>query len=80
MARSTPLTPDVAREAIETSSCSSPAKGFDFEPGVMPSRRGPHTTCGSRVIMLHRWRRRAIGVDAVYYSPDGTALGLPAPR
>jgi len=75
MARSTPLTPDVAREAIETSSCSSPAKGFDFEPGVMPSMRGPHTTCGSGVIVPRRWRRRAVAVDAVYLrcSPDGTA-------
>jgi hypothetical protein len=54
--------------------CRGPA-GFDFEPGLMPSKRGPHTTCGSRVIVPRRWRRRAVAVDAVYlrYSPDGTA-------
>jgi hypothetical protein len=54
--------------------CRGPA-GFDFEPGVMPSKHGPHTTCGSRVVLPRRWRRRTVGVDAVYvrYSPDGTA-------
>jgi hypothetical protein len=41
----------------------------------MPSKRGPHTTCGSLVIVSRRWRRRTVAVDAVYlrYSPDGTA-------
>ena len=45
----------------------------------MPSKRGVHTTCGSRVIVPRRWRRRAVGVDAVYrpYSPDGTASDYP---
>jgi hypothetical protein len=40
----------------------------------MPSRRGPHTTCGSRAIVPGRWRRRTVAVAAVYlrYSPDGT--------
>jgi hypothetical protein len=54
--------------------CRGPA-GFDFEPGVMPSKRGPHTTCGSRGIVPRRGRPRTVAVDAVYlrYSPDGTA-------
>lgn len=54
--------------------CRGPA-GFDFEPGVMPSKHGPHTTCGSRVLLPRPWRRRTVAADAVYlrYSPDGTA-------
>lgn len=54
--------------------CRGPA-GFDFEPGAMPSKHGPHTTCGTPVLVPHRWRRRTVAVAAVYlrYSPDGTA-------
>jgi hypothetical protein len=54
--------------------CRGPA-GFDFEPGVMPSKRGPHTTCGARAVVPRAWRRRTVAVDCVYlrYSPDGTA-------
>ena len=54
--------------------CRGPA-GFDFEPGVMPSKHGPHTTCGSRAVGPAKWRRRRIGVPSAYlrWSPDGTA-------
>ena len=41
----------------------------------MPSKHGPRTTCGSRVVVPRRWRQRTVAADAVYlrYSPDGTA-------
>jgi hypothetical protein len=54
--------------------CRGPA-GFDFEPGVMPSKHGPHTTCGSLAWGPRRWRRRRVRWPNPYlrYSPDGTA-------
>jgi hypothetical protein len=54
--------------------CRGPA-GFDFEPGVMPSKHGPHTTCGQRLLRPARWRRRACAAPDAYirWSPDGTA-------
>ncbi|HEY6758257.1 MAG TPA: hypothetical protein VI318_02160 [Baekduia sp.] len=54
--------------------CRGPA-GFDFEPGLMPSKHGPHTTCGRRVLGSLRRRRRCVGWSAAYlrWSPDGTA-------
>lgn len=54
--------------------CRGPA-GFDFEPGVMPSKHGPHTSCGTRLRGPSAWRRRVCAVPAVYvrWSPDGTA-------
>ena len=55
--------------------CRGPA-GFDFEPGIMPSKHGPHTSCGSRAIGSARWRRRRCAAASVYlrWSPDGTAF------
>ena len=55
--------------------CRGPA-GFDFEPGIMPSKHGPHTSCGSLAIGSARWRRRRCVADSVYlrWSPDGTAF------
>jgi hypothetical protein len=54
--------------------CRGPA-GFDFEPGVMPSKHGPHTSCGSRRFGPAARRRRICAAPAVYirWSPDGTA-------
>jgi hypothetical protein len=54
--------------------CRGPA-GFDFEPGIMPSKHGPHTSCGPRALGPARWRRRRV-TDEVYlrWSPDGTAF------
>ncbi|HVW18038.1 MAG TPA: hypothetical protein VHB30_07295 [Solirubrobacteraceae bacterium] len=54
--------------------CRGPA-GFDFEPGAMPSKHGPHTTCGSRSVGPARWRRRRVAQDVyLRWSPDGTAF------
>jgi hypothetical protein len=54
--------------------CRGPA-GFDFEPGLMPSKHGPHTTCGSRALGPARRRRRRIRGDVyLRWSPDGTAF------
>lgn len=54
--------------------CRGPA-GFDFEPGLMPSKHGPHTSCGPTALGPARWRRRRV-VEDVYlrWSPDGTAF------
>ena len=54
--------------------CKGPA-GFDFEPGVMPSKHGPHTSCGSRAMGPARLRSRVVAAADVYirYSPAGTA-------
>jgi hypothetical protein len=54
--------------------CRGPA-GFDFEPGVMPSKRGPRTSCGTRALGPAHWRRRVVADAAPYrrWSPDGTA-------
>jgi hypothetical protein len=54
--------------------CRGPA-GFNFEPGVMPSKHGPHTTCGSPAFGSARRRRRRVAAPAAYlrWSPDGTA-------
>ena len=40
-----------------------------------PSKHGPRTTCGSRLVTPRRWRGRTVTAAAVYlrYSPDGTA-------
>ncbi|HET6508010.1 MAG TPA: hypothetical protein VFG42_14565 [Baekduia sp.] len=54
--------------------CRGPA-GFDFEPGLMPSKHGPHTTCGNRAHGPTSWRRRGVVGDAyLRWSPDGTAF------
>jgi hypothetical protein len=54
--------------------CRGPA-GLDFEPGAMPTKHGPHTSCGSRAVMPRRLRERTVRAVDVYlrYSPDGTA-------
>jgi hypothetical protein len=54
--------------------CKGPA-GFDFEPGVMPTKHGPHTSCGTRAIGPARLRARVVAAADVYirYSPAGTA-------
>jgi hypothetical protein len=41
----------------------------------MPSKHGPHTTCGSRAFGSASRRRRRVGAGAAYlrWSPDGTA-------
>jgi hypothetical protein len=54
--------------------CKGPA-GFDFEPGVMPSKQGPHTSCGARAMGPARQRARVVAAADVYirYSPAGTA-------
>ena len=54
--------------------CRGPA-GFDFEPGVMPSKHGPHTTCGTRAFGSAGHRLRIVAAEAPYlrWSPDGTA-------
>ena len=45
-------------------SCRGPA-GFDFEPGVMPSKHGPHTTCGSLAFWSAHLRRRVVEESAL---------------
>lgn len=66
---------DIERtESPPTRPCRGPA-GFDFEPGVMPSKHGPHTTCGTRAFGTAHHRLRIIAAEAPYvrWSPDGTA-------
>jgi hypothetical protein len=54
--------------------CRGPA-GYDFELGLMPSKRGPHTTCGNRALGPASWRRRHVRGDVyLRWSPDGTAF------
>ncbi|HEY6758523.1 MAG TPA: hypothetical protein VI318_03500 [Baekduia sp.] len=54
--------------------CRGPA-GFDFEPGLMPSKRGPRTACGPANHLPARWRRRVVDQDVyLRWSPDGTAF------
>lgn len=54
--------------------CRGPA-GFDFEPGLMPSKHGPRTTCGQRALGPLAWRtRHVLGHVYVRWSPDGTAF------
>jgi hypothetical protein len=54
--------------------CRGPA-GFDFEPGVMPSKHGPHTSCGSSAFGSADRRLRRVAPASAYlrWSPDGTA-------
>jgi hypothetical protein len=55
--------------------CRGPA-GFDFEPGLMPSKHGPHTSCGHILLTPARLRRRTVSAESAYlrWSPDGTAF------
>ncbi|HVP02679.1 MAG TPA: hypothetical protein VMT10_08925 [Solirubrobacteraceae bacterium] len=66
---------DLRRDTETPQPCRGPA-GFDFEPGRMPSKHGPHTSCGSVPLMPARWRGRLVLDPDVYvrYSPDGTAF------
>lgn len=54
--------------------CRGPA-GFDFEPGLTPSKHGPYTTCGTRAFGSAGRRHRVISPVSAYlrWSPDGTA-------
>jgi len=66
---------DLARDMQTPQPCRGPA-GFDFEPGRMPSKHGPRTSCGAVPLGPPRRHRRVVRVSDVYlrYSPDGTAF------
>jgi hypothetical protein len=54
--------------------CRGPA-GFDYEPGLMASKHGPHTSCGAIAVGPARWQRRSVVRDVyLRWSPDGTAF------